>query len=109
MGLQLRDCLDFSGLSSVRPGESPTMGLQHDPYRHAANGRATSDQEKARLWDCNNEVCRAYITSILVRPGESPTMGLQPVGVECAMLDKQESDQEKARLWDCNSTSGLAY
>src|SRR5581483_6243159 len=85
----------------VRPGESPTMGLQPPesdstwrlpywsdqekarlwdcnlPERRMCSKSLMSDQEKARLWDCNLMQTPNTATTPIVRPGESPTMGLQ--------------------------------
>src|SRR5581483_7710303 len=114
----------------VRPGESPTMGLQPPesdstwrlpywsdqekarlwdcnlPERRMCSKSLMSDQEKARLWDCNLMQTPNTATTPIVRPGESPTMGLQPYR-SCLLIHALHgSDQEKARLWDCNMGLG---
>ncbi len=62
-----------------------------------------SEDAKARLWDCNNKVCRTTYPFNLGQKMRKPDCGIATLGNVTFKEKGNMSEDAKARLWDCNS------
>ncbi len=93
---------DSAHACHVRRCESPIVGLQRRDLARDAPPLSTSEDAKARLWDCNTTtLTTSYITTSVSEDAKARlwdcnimrSLGLKPLAV---------SEDAKARLWDCN-------
>ena len=64
------------------------------------NTGTLSEEEKARVWDCNASAIDIPSSPDEVRRGKSPSVGLQPVADYLSFMGS--TSEEKSRVWDCN-------